>query len=382
MLTIGVLAIAAILTFAYVILIQLYTHWFKRLKVFKPGFNLPAVKFTVIIPARDEERSIRACVDSILSGNYDASMYEIIVIDDHSTDKTPMIVEEIKRTHANVQLIKLADLTQNKKLNAYKKKAVDTGIQAAKYDWIVTTDADCILPESWLHNFDNYIQQNNVAFIAAPVRFKTRKTTLSIFQSLDFLALQGITAASVSAGAHNMCNGANLCYRKDVFREVGGFTGIDNVASGDDMLLMGKINKRYPEKIGYLFAKSSVVLTAAMPDWRSFINQRIRWGSKSTQYKDGKILPVLMLVYFFNLLLLILPFFAIADINILFYWALFLGIKTISEMRFMYYVTSFFKQRGLLKYFPLMQPLHIIYIVIAGWLGKFGSYQWKGRTVK
>jgi len=377
-----VLAFTAVLTLAYIILIQVYTYWFRKLKPFKAALTFPSTKFSVVIPARDEESSVTKCIESIINGTYPAELYEIIVVDDHSTDNTAKIVKQLSQKYSNVKLLQLAEVLQNQKLNAYKKKAVETGIAHAQNDWIVTTDADCILPDKWLNNFDSYIQQHNDVWIAAPVRFKTKKTWISIFQSLDFLSLQGITAASVSAGVNVMCNGANLCYRKNVFYEAGGFTGIDNVASGDDMLLMKKIQNLYPHNIGYLFSKSSVVLTASMPDWKSFINQRIRWASKSTQYKDKKIFAVLLLVYFFNLMLLILPFFSFLDIHILLYWLLFVGVKILAEIRFMYHITAFFKQRGLLKYFPFMQPIHIVYTVIAGWLGKFGSYQWKGRHVK
>jgi cellulose synthase/poly-beta-1,6-N-acetylglucosamine synthase-like glycosyltransferase len=199
---------------------------------------------------------------------------------------------------------------------------------------------------------------------------------------LDFLSLQGITAASVSAGMHSMCNGANLAYEKKAFYAVNGFKGIDNVASGDDMLLMHKIKKQFPGRIGYIFSKENIVSTDAMPDWKSFFNQRIRWASKAERYDDKSIFWVLMLVYLFNVVLTVLPVLAIW--NIFFLKAVIvLGlIKTIAELLFMYPVAKFFDERRLLWVFPLMQPLHIVYTVTAGWLGKFGSYQWKGRKVK
>lgn len=111
-----------------------------------------------------------------------------------------------------------------------------------------------------------------------------------MFQYIDFVSLQGITAASVSAGFHAMCNGANLAYRKDVFYRVNGFKGIDNIASGDDMLLMNKIKHEFPNAIGFLFSKDAIVSTSPMPDWKAFFNQRIRWASKADKYKDKTVL--------------------------------------------------------------------------------------------
>jgi hypothetical protein len=103
-----------------------------------------------------------------------------------------------------------------------------------------------------------FYEKNNAAFIAMPVRYYSNKNFLEIFQSLDFMTLQGITGASVYKKFHSMCNGANLAYSKKIFFEVDGFTGIDTIASGDDMLLMHKIFKHNPEKV--FFLKSCLML--------------------------------------------------------------------------------------------------------------------------
>ncbi len=140
---------------------------------------------------------------------------------------------------------------------------------------------------------NEYIHQSSAAFVAAPVSFINTHSFISLFQCLDFISLQGITAAAVSAGFHSMCNGANLAYSKTIFYAVGGFKGIDNIASGDDMLLMDKIQKKVPGSVGFLFSKTSVVQTLPMATWKDFINQRIRWASKTSKYKDKKIVAVL-----------------------------------------------------------------------------------------
>jgi cellulose synthase/poly-beta-1,6-N-acetylglucosamine synthase-like glycosyltransferase len=205
---------------------------------------------------------------------------------------------------------------------------------------------------------------------------------LQTFQALDFLVLQGITAASVQKRIHNMCNGANLTYERKVFFEVNGFAGIDHIASGDDMLLMQKIGKRFPRKISYLLSKDAIVATAAPKTWKEFFNQRIRWASKATNYNDIKILSTLFLVYFFNCALLAL---FITGFWMPFLWMSLCGIlllKTIIEFIFIHPVAKFYNKQNLLLLFPFFQPLHIAYTVIAGWFGVFGSFEWKGRRVK
>ena len=370
------------LTAAYCLLILIYYRWFKNLKHFKPAENLtPVNRFSIVIPARNEETNIEKCLDSILKNKYPEALFEVIVVDDFSTDNTPSIVIKLQQEFSNLKLIHLKNITESK-LNSYKKKSIETAISQSSYEWIITTDADCIVPEQWLALFDTFIQQTDPIFVAAPVKFINNNSFLSIFQCLDFISLQGITAASVGAGFHSMCNGANLCYSKEAFYNVNGFKGIDDIASGDDMLLMHKIKQQFPGKIGYLFNANSIVETLPAADWKSFLNQRIRWASKATSYTDKKIFLVLLLVYLLNLSLFVLPFLRIFNSDLLVLWLRLLVVKIVCEILFMYSVSKFFGEQKLLWWFPFMQPFHIIYTVVSGLLGRFGKYEWKGRTVK
>ncbi|MCW3086707.1 MAG: N-acetylglucosaminyltransferase [Sediminibacterium sp.] len=376
------LIITIALLFGYCLLIWQYRRWFLQLPAFIAGSHTePQVFFSVIIPARNEEASIKACVGSVLQQRYPRSLFEVIVINDHSTDQTETILRGMQADYPNLRLINLSDHLQGKQVNAYKKKAIEMAIVQSNGNWIVTTDADCMVTPLWLKTIDAYISEQQPVFVAAPVMFTHDSSFLSVFQLLDFMSLQGITAASVSAGYHTMCNGANIAYQKQAFYEVGQFKGIDQVASGDDMLLMYKIKEKYPGKLGYLFNTEAIVTTAPMPDWKSFINQRIRWASKADQYRDKSIFWVLALVYALNAALLALlvtsPFAEHGFRN----WVLLVLAKTIVEMSFMIPVAKFYKCGGTLVWFPLMQPFHILYTVVAGWLGKFGTYQWKGRKV-
>lgn len=377
-----ILLISGILLVAYCSIIMLYTKWFRRLKPFVAREFKDSTTFSVIIPARDEEQNIANCLRSIIQNKYDRNLLEIIVIDDNSTDKTAQIVQEFQQEYSFIRMMAMKELVApEEKINSYKKLAIEKAVALSKGNWIVTTDADCIVPVYWLRNFNAFIQEHNSVFIAAPVRFINSRSFLSIFQALDFLSLQGITAASVSVGFHSMCNGANLCYKKEAFFEVDGFKGFEHLASGDDMFLMRKIQKKYPGKTHYIFSQDSIVATLPMPTIKTFINQRIRWASKADSYDDKKVISVLFLVYFFNLSFLIL--FVAGLFNPLYFlWMLaFMLIKIVFEMNFMRHICHFFQQKEILKYFPAMEPFHILYTLVSGWLGKFGKYQWKGRRV-
>lgn len=371
------LVTCAILFVLYSVLILYYTISWKAAPVFVPEEKKPVTTISVIIPARNEEKNIRALLESLEKQSYPRHLYEVIVVDDHSTDQTAAVVYAFARS--NIFLLRLKE----DKINSYKKKAIEAGIAAARNELVVTTDADCMVPETWLHTIAAFYEEKKPVFIAAPVKIESRrKGVVEFFQSLDFAVLQGITGASVYKQVHSMCNGANLAYTKTAFEAVNGFSGIDAVASGDDMLLMHKIAQRYPGQTAYLKSSAAIVSTAAMYSWRDFFNQRIRWASKADKYDDKRITLVLALVYLFNLsflVLLIAGFF-----NPLYWWAflVLLLAKTVLEFPFIMAVTSFFKQSNLPYWFLFFQPLHIAYMLIAGWLGKFGSYEWKGRRVK
>ena len=335
---------------------------------------------SVIIPARNEEENIRACLESVSNQTYAQHLFEVIVIDDFSKDRTGEIVNSF--SNKNVSLLSLKDFAKEGELNSYKKKAIGIAISKANGELIVTTDADCIVPNKWLETIACFYEKHYPVFIAAPVAYHGENNFLKIFQSLDFMTLQGITGASVYKKFHRMCNGANLAYEKKVFLEVDGFAGIDNIASGDDMLLMHKIFNRYPEKVLFLNSVDAIVQTNPAGTLKEFLNQRIRWASKADRYTDKKITGVLLLVYLFNVWIFFIGLLSFFYHQIFF---LFIGVviaKTIVELFFLYPVAIFFNKKKLLWWFPLAQPFHILYTIIAGWLGKFGSYKWKERKVK
>lgn len=372
-------AICFLLTFAYAILMMNYRRGWAKLPVFVAGDATPTTFISVIIPARNEAANIRQCLDAILSGSYPKALYEIIVIDDHSTDSTA----ELVAAYPDVRLLKLADfVTDRESLVAFKKKALSVGIEHCKGALIVTTDADCIAPEDWLKNIAAIYEVEHPVMIIAPVAFTTNGSVVENFQAVDFMTMQGITAAVHQRKMGNMSNGANLAFSKEAYDKVEGYKGIDHLASGDDFLLMMKLQKEYPDRISYLMSEDAIVQTAPQPDWPSFFQQRIRWASKSGKYDDKKLTATLMLVYLFNLSFLVL---IIAGFFNYFAWglvAIMLVWKVLAESTFLTPVAEFFGKGRLLVSHVLLQPLHILYIISAGFLGMIGKYKWKGRSVR
>lgn len=365
----------------YALLIAYYRFGWMQLpssgSMQKPS-NTYATKVSVIIPARNETANIANCIRSVLAQNYPQQLIEIIVVDDHSADNTVDIVTEFVLAYPNVQVLELA---KGDTTNAYKKKAIEKGIGMATGTLIVATDADCEHGKHWIESIVQAQNEADAQFIAAPVVFTTENNFLSVFQTLDFMTLQGITAASVFLNFHTMCNGANLAYTKQSFTDVNGFAGIDNIPTGDDMLLMHKIYSRYPTQVIYLKSKAAITSTPPAESWKGFFNQRIRWASKATHYDDKRIFTALLLVYLFNVSFLVLLIASLFSTKFLLAFFILIGAKTLVELWFLIPVAKFFSKSGWLPWFPFLQPAHIGYTIIAGWLGKFGKYEWKGRTV-
>ncbi|HUM97056.1 MAG TPA: glycosyltransferase [Chitinophagaceae bacterium] len=366
--------VVAFLSILYCFVILNYWMSWKQIPVFEAATLQPAISFSVVIPARNEEQNIATLIEDIQKQNYPVQLFELIIVDDHSTDNTATII----KNYPGIKFVQLSGL----QINSYKKKAIETGISVAANEWIVTTDADCRVSPQWLSILAAFIEEKKPVLVAGPVFMSYDNKAFQIFQSLDFLMLQGITGAAVHHKMHSMGNGANLAYQKKIFIEVGGFAGIDQIASGDDMLLVHKMRLKYPEGISYLKSSQAIVSTGAEKTWKAFFSQRIRWASKARKYQDKKLFPILLMVYLFNVSFFVLLIAGFWRFEYWFVLIAMLFIKTLIELPFFISVARFFNQTNLIKSFILFQPLHIFYTVCSGFLGQLGRYEWKGRKVQ
>jgi biofilm PGA synthesis N-glycosyltransferase PgaC len=369
------LLIFFLLLTAYGFLIDHYRRAWNAIPVYS-DVPVPKTLVSIVVAVRNERKNIERLRDCLYRQDYPKELYEIIIVDDHSTDDTEEKFRSFYAEDFSTKYVKLAEGSGS------KKAAITTGIRLAAGDLIITTDADCAMGPAWVSTMVSFFSDRNAKFVAAPVIMKSRRSFLGIFQSLDFLSLQGITGASVDKRLHSMCNGANLAYAKEAFIEVNGFEGIDHLPSGDDMLLMHKIYTKYPEQVFYLKNKEAIVTTEPETNWKDFFNQRIRWASKAVHYKDKRIFYVLLLIYLINTCFLALTIAALIHHSWGIFLFLFLLAKIIIEFPFVNAVAIFFGQSSLMVYFPFLQPFHILYTIIAGWLGRFGSYTWKSRVIK
>lgn len=373
----GYILVSLLLALTYLFIILFYRRHWEALPYYElPRDFTPKTHITVVIPARNEQATIANCLQSIRANNYPEALLEVIVVDDHSYDKTAARVQSF---HWNpLRLLALEYPLQG------KKQAISYAVSQAAGELILTTDADCRVPEDWLRFFAAVFQDHEPGFIAAPVVFDRGNTPIEHFQSLDFMGMMLITGAGIESGFMRMSNGANLGYPKRVFEAIKGFDQIDHLASGDDLLLMHKIAQRFPDDIFFIKNPKASVHTSPMPDVSSFLQQRIRWGTKSAYYQEWRITVVLAMVFFFCWSIigsLILGIFWTAWLLLLF--AVQLTLKIIVDYFFLRQASRFFKRQSMMKYFFSAQALHIWYITYVGLLSNlYKTYTWKGRRVR
>jgi cellulose synthase/poly-beta-1,6-N-acetylglucosamine synthase-like glycosyltransferase len=257
--------------------IYILIRYLAGLKVLHP-FNQNSqgnIRVTVIIPCRNEEKNIGRLLSVIALQDYPQTSYEVIVIDDNSTDHTFKVVSEFRG-------IKNLRIIRNE--GSGKKSAIRTGISSSSGELILTTDADCHPGPSWIDTIAAYWSMSRPSLIIGPVALSGEKNFLYRFQEMEFLVLQGVTAGSAVKGNPLMCNGANLAFTKETYL-ANSMNLKDHLASGDDVFLLHSVKKNKGE-ILWLESMKALVSTEAAGNLRTLLRQRARWISKAGGYSD------------------------------------------------------------------------------------------------
>ncbi len=363
----------------YALLTAWYLHcWREEPDWVPPEDAAPQTRLSVIVPMRNEAAALPACLEALSRQRYPRQLWELIVVDDHSEDESATIASRFPLP--NLRVLRLGEEAPD---TFGKKAALQVGIAAARGELIVTTDADCRMGPEWLRTLALAYESGGWCFLAAPVQIQEGESLLSRFQALDLLGMMAATLAGIRSGCYHMANGANLAYPRAVFEQVGGFTGIDGRASGDDVLLMQKIARRHPGKLTFLKSRAAEVWTAPQPTLRTFFRQRLRWASKSDAYREPFLLFLLGWVLSFCLLLLSVPFWAFAGWKYPAGGLCLLLVKGFSDFWMLNAAARWAMRTHLLRGYWRLQLLHIAYIAAVGVSANLWKrYPWKGRKVR
>ncbi|MDN3491262.1 glycosyltransferase family 2 protein [Winogradskyella bathintestinalis] len=369
----------------YLIFIGLLVFGIDKVEEFKLQDLQAKSKFSVIIPFRNEATNLPVLLEAIVNLNYPKTMFEVILVDDDSEDNSVSIIKKFlnsgtKKNNAAINNIRIIQNTRTS--GSPKKDAITTAIKNSNYSWIITTDADCILPKYWLDAFDECIQINQPNCIAAPVTYLGKTSFFNRFQTLDFLSLQGATIGGFGIKKPFMCNGANFAYRKSEFNAVNGFVGNDTISSGDDVLLLEKFLNQNATKVHYLKSRQAIVTTAPSQNMDELVQQRLRWASKTKYYNNRFAKTIGLVVFLGNLMCLgLIPAVGFQFISIKIAIALFV-IKFCIDFLLLFKTSRFFKQENLLVSYLFSSFIYPFFNVYVAFLSFFKSHEWKGRTFK
>ena len=359
----------------YVVFIAQLIYGFNKVKTFERTEVKPKTSFSIIVPFRNEAKNLPKLLKSISKLKYPKELFEIILVDDFSSDTSERICIQWRMANGLIESTLLENLRLS---NSPKKDAISRAVPILKHEWMVTTDADCVVSKDWLLTLDNFIQQNNPEMVVGAVVYKTKNNWFHHFQQMDLMSLQGTTIGSFGIGKPFMCNGANFAYTKKFFQELGGFGGINSTASGDDVLLLQKAVAANSDKVLYLKNKEFIVKTKPENDLFVLFMQRVRWASKTTSYKNVYAKSLAVVVLLMNLSLVLGFGFWVLGI---------IGIRNLSFVFLIKYIIDYillYKSNQYLNKGKFLLPLasSLIYPVFSSLVGVyslFGSFTWKQR---
>lgn len=359
-----------IILFIYCFAIIALTYGFTKINSFDGIVLKPKTKFSIIVPFRNESDNLPLLLESFSKLNYPTTLFEVILVDDASDFKF-----QIPNFRFQILMIDAIRMS-----NSPKKDAISTAIKIVKNEWIITTDADCVVPKNWLLTLDNYIQNNQVAMIAGAVTYHCDNSFLHHFQQLDFASLQGATIGSFGLNKGFMCNGANFAYTQSFFLDLNGFEGNEGIASGDDVFLLQKAMAKSAEKVHYLKSTDHTVITKPVNDWKSLFFQRVRWASKTSSYQSnfGKSLGVIVFAGNLSFIVVIgcllfgtAPFYVSCFLLLFKSWVDFILIHTTHQ---------FLKTKT--QSFLFSSMIYPFFSVGVALYSLFGKYEWKARKFK
>ncbi|WP_369754113.1 glycosyltransferase [Flavobacterium sp. WC2409] len=352
----------------YFITIGALIYGFTKIKKYDAIGLEPKTEFTIIVPFRDETDNLPLLLASLSKLNYPTNLFKVILVDDDSKEKflVPTFTFQVSVLN-NIRISK-----------SPKKDAIVTAMNTVTTDWIITTDADCVVDKNWLLILDNYIQTHKVTMIAGAVTYDCQNTFLHQFQQLDIASLQGATIGSFGIKKGFMCNGANLAYTKSLFQKLNGFEGNDKIASGDDVFLLQKAIVAFPKQVHYLKSKNNIVVTKPLDDWKSLFYQRVRWASKTSSYQSvfGKTLGII--VFTGNLACIWTLGYGLLHFSSSLLFLNLLAFKIIVDAILILQSNHFLNSKKT-SYLLLSSLFYPFFSVNVALYSLFGKYEWKGR---
>lgn len=364
-----------LVSMAYCVVMLYMAETFDKIEVLEiSAQHLPQTAFSIIVPFRNESQNLPVLIESLQKLNYPTDKIEVIFCNDHSTDDSSLTLE---KQLANFPFS--YTVLNNTEGETGKKAALQMGIKQAKNEFVVTTDADCIVPTDWLICFDLYLNKKNAQMLLGPVVYESKTTPVLMdhYQVIENAGLIALTAATSAFGKPGMANGANLCFSRAGFFEVGGYQGNEHIPSGDDEFLMQKFASRFKGGVHFVKHTGCLVKTRTEHGFYNFLQQRMRWASKARLYKKKFVFiaqSIVALLYLFLLFNLFWSGF--------FYGLIPVMLKLITDYFFFRRISSFFNLTYTFMDILAASLVQLFVVPLVGISSLTVSYKWKERAYK
>ena len=327
---------------------------------------------SVIVAAHNEDQNIKACLDALLNQDYSQEKMEIIIVNDRSEDDTGLIVNNYEKNNTLIRVLTISDCILGL---SPKKNAITHGINIGNGEIIAVIDADCRAPIQWLKRGVSYFTPET-GMVVGLAPLNPTSWWMSPLMSLDAI-VGGITAYGSLGWNHAVtCTGRNLFYRKKLFEEIGGFSGIDHILMGDDDLLMMKIRKQTDWKIRFMPDGNSAVLSDAPTGWRQFISQRSRHISASKYFpfsvKAGFGITFISKLFIMLFVVVLLVGNGRSHPNI----ALIIILPYLATFLLLIMMSIKVRQTSNILFYPLWEIYYLFNQLMIGPLGFFGQITW------
>jgi len=356
--------------------------WFS-MKSYKITENQQNITLSAVICCKNEQENLPFLLRSLESQAADIEQF--IFVNDNSTDETLKILQEFSKKNPNIKIFSA---------NGFgKKNALKEAMQFVENEYVITFDADCIVPQNYFLLVKNFLAKKQPDLMIGGVVFRESRakshtsTSLSnqeprrekilffSLQALEFASLIAAGAGAALAKMPIMCNGANLVFRKETWQNAENDLVTDEV-SGDDVFLLHYV-KKIGGKILFLKAKNAFVETFAAKNFNEFLNQRQRWASKSKSYSDKQTIFVALLVFILNFLIVFSAFVAFFSTIILKFFLFAFFLKMLIDSILLVPFLIFTNQKKLIKFIPILSIIYPFYIIFTVFFGFFGKIKWK-----
>ncbi|MEM6783321.1 MAG: glycosyltransferase [Bacteroidota bacterium] len=353
---------------------------------------LPRV--AVLVAVRDEEQTIRRCLDALLAQDYPRERLTIYVANDHSSDRTADLIEEYEaRTVHRASITDRAapdDLARGEALSEPRVVAVPVGapnghlrgkanalhcaIGVSCEEVLLVTDADCAPPSYWARRMVEYLMEKRTRGAIAAQSIVEGQGLFASVQALDWSFLLTSASALAYLDLDSTAMGNNMALRRSAYEAVGGYAGLPFSVTEDYELW--RYIRRHPNFETH-FPSDGRTLNRTLPlaRLRDLYMQRRRWARGGLRAKPG-LHVAYVLTHLAHLLPLIGFFVApLATLAVL-------GAKWTAEITLLWVGLAQGGRRRRLWAFPVFQlVLHGYMSTLPYVLLFFPRIAWKGRTL-